>query len=153
MARRRATSKSKKRPVFKGVDYIASKLSKYYPKRYSSKTVAKSRAREINKELGALGLRGKGTLKNIYSVERIQKGKGARRKKKGKSMPNVPPEMLAQTFYFNLQDYPDFIEISTNEIWYTSKLWDAKLNAVQGGSRYDYVEYFAPYVNFINTAA
>jgi hypothetical protein len=87
-------------------------------------------------------------LKNIRPLVG-KKGKG----KRGKQAPELDPELLRFSYYFELQRYPALIARVSNEIWFKSKLMPSSLEDIQGGSVPDYGEYFAPYVSYINSIA
>lgn len=131
--------KSKKR--YKGVQYVAKALTKYFPKRYPKYTSALSKARNIVEQIKSKGEKVK--LSTIFDKERIK-----RLEKKG--APTLPEELLRSTIFYELSDYPSFIRGTTNEIHFLSKIIPKGLEPLRGGMFPDYQEYFAPFVNFID---
>lgn len=132
----------KRKPVYKGVKYIADKLYTYYPKKFPKKYLAKNKAREINKQLKVLNL--PATLKNINSLVRKQRTgrKGA---------PTIDSGLLKLSYYFELADYPVYIARTSNEIFFTSKLFPSGVKEIQGGTLPVFESTFAPFVSYVNS--
>ena len=128
---------------YKGVRYIAKSLTKYFKGKYPKYSDALPKAREVFQQLQNQ----KQTVKldNIFAVVR------KKRVVKRAGGPQIEPELLTPINYFLLEDYPTWIIRCTNEVWFVSKLWSDQLPPIQGGSNPEYSEYFAPYVNYMNS--
>ena len=137
---------SKQQPKVKGVRYIADVLAKYYPSKYKEDKkgaklymkVALPKAHEVQDELKAQGK--KVTVDNVLE---------AVRKKRKKIY--VSPELLEEKFWFELSDYPRLLLLCSKGVYFTSKLWPGTLEDIEGGDSVEYSEYFAPFVNYINS--
>lgn len=134
---------SKNKTTYKGVRYIAKSLTKYFKGKYPKYSDALPKAREVFEQLQNQ----KQTVKldNIFSIVR------KKRVLKTAGGPKIEPELLTPIHYFLLEDYPTWIIRCTNEVWFVSKLWAEQLPPIQGGSNVEYSEYFAPYVNYMNS--
>jgi len=128
----------------KGVRYIAEKLNKYFGKKYPTKKGALPQAKEILSKLKANGE--KVTIKNISNIVRVKRGSTP---KKGEA-PKIYRELASPVEYFLLADYPNWIQRTTNEVWFDSKISPEGLPMIQGGSVVEYQEYFKPFVDYIN---
>lgn len=120
--------KSKQRRPKKGVRYIAQKLRKYYPKRYSNYNEALIKARLIKSELDLRSeeKEKRVNLRNIFSVERIPK-------KPKDEEPTIPEKFYDAFDYFYIIDVAD--EISTQlpkNVYVESKISKANLPLIQG---------------------
>ena len=142
--------KKQRRYKFKGIRGISKALTYYYKKRYSDPKTLKDKAKEINQLLIEEKL--KPTIENILNLAR--KKQTAKKPQQKIAVPTQQPELpdsLKQvSYYFELIEYPRYILSCTNEIFFTSKLWDETLLDIQGGSLVEYNEYFSDYVNYIN---
>ena len=138
--------KKQRKYRFKGVRGISKVLTYYYKKRYSNTETLKSKAREINQLLTQQKL--SPTVENILQFARKkQKGK---QKGTSKTKPTLPDSLSQVSYYFELSEYPRYILSCTNEIYFTSNLWDFSLPEIQGGTLIEYSVYFSDYVNYIN---
>jgi hypothetical protein len=142
--------KKQRKYKFKGIRGISKALTYYYKKRYSDPKTLKDKAKEINQLLIEEKL--KPTIENILNLAR--KKQAAKKPQQKIAVPTQQPELpdsLKQvSYYFELIEYPRYILSCTNEIFFTSKLWDETLEDIQGGSLVEYNEYFSDYVNYIN---
>ncbi len=136
---------AKKRKIqTKGVRYIADKLNKYFGKKYSSKKGSLPKAREVLNILKEG--RQKVNIKNISAIVRTKRGEAG---PKGQA-PKIYRELATPKEYFLLSDYPDWIQLTTNEVWFDSKISPDNLPMIQGGSAVDYQTYFKSFVDYIN---
>ena len=142
--RKRKAKKRAYKPVFKGVRYVAKVLVKYGGKEYSSYGKALPKAREVYAELVASGE--KVRVGSVMSKVRVKRGTVP---KKGE-VPKLPINLQRTAYFFELQDYPRWIKMTTDKIWFKSKLWRSELGVVQGGTFPEYRDYFAPFVNYCN---
>lgn len=142
----------------KGVLYIAQKLRKYYPKRYSNFTSALNRAREIKDVLDSRsGVKSRNvTVRNIFSVERVPRVKIP-------NEPKIPSEFLIGNPYWEIepQDFWERVKdkLSTS-LFIESKISKDGLPLLQGGvDNVDilqqqglelYVDYFQEFVKYGN---
>ena len=136
--------KAKKK--YKGIKYIAKALADYFPKKYKdNKKLAKEKAREVLATLTAE----KKTVKldNIFPL--IRKKRKVQAKKT--IAPTIPDYLTEERYYFELVDFPDYIALTTNEVFFISTISPAGLPAIQGGSNVSYEEYFSDFVNYINS--
>ena len=127
----------------KGVRYIASKLNKYFEKKYPTKQSASVKAKEILSKLKSNGE--KVTIKNISKLIRTPRGTNP---KKGVA-PIIYRELAEPNEYFALVQYPDWIQATTNEVWFDSKISPEGMPMIQGGSKVDY-NYFRAFVDYVN---
>jgi len=136
---------------FKGVRGVSKALSYYYKKRYSDPKALKEKAKEINQLLISQKLNP--TIENILSLARKKQIAPSKLKKTlpQTQKPELPDSLKQVSYYFELIEYPRYILSCTNEIFFTSKLWDETLDDIQGGSLVEYNEYFSDYVNYINS--
>lgn len=135
---------SKRKSSYKGVRYIAQSLNKYFGKQYPSYKSALPKAREVFGELQSSKQKVK--LSTIFPL--VRKG---RKGKKG--APELDPELAVPMHYFDLQRYPILITRVSNELWFTSDLYNSGEKEIRGGSLVDYQDYFSQYVNYINSLA
>jgi hypothetical protein len=138
MAKRKGKIKTK------GVRYISEKLNKYFSKKYPTKKSASEKAKEVLSILKSNNE--KVTIKTISSLIRKKREKG---KSKGDA-PKLYRELQNPSEYFLLSSYPDWIQLTTNEIWFDSKISPTGLPMIQGGSVAPYQDYFKDYVDYIN---
>lgn len=131
--------KNKKR--YKGVRYIAKALQKYQKSQYKTYKDASVKAREILKVLK--NGKQKVTIKNIFNL--TPKTKTAK-----SGAPQIPSKLLELSYYFELIEYPDYISLTTNKVFFISEVSPKGVSDIEGGSRPDYNDYFADYVAFIN---
>ena len=130
--------KKQRKYKFKGIRGISKALTYYYKKRYSNPETLKLKAREINQQLTEQKL--KPTVDNILKFAR----------KKQQQQQSLPDSLSQVSYYFELIEYPRYILSCTNQIFFTSNLWEISLQEIQGGSLVEYGVYFADYVNYIN---
>lgn len=135
---------SKRKTSYKGVRYIAQSLTKYFGKQYPSYKSALPKAREVFGQIQSSNQKVK--LSTIFPL--VRKGRKGKR-----TEPQLDPELLRMSYYFELQRYPALIARVSNEIWFKSKLTPSDAGDIQGGSYPDYSDYFAPYVGYINAIA
>jgi hypothetical protein len=138
MAKRKGKIKTK------GVRYISEKLNKYFSKKYPTKKSASEKAKEVLSILKSNNE--KVTIKNISNLIR-------KKREKGKSKDDAPKlyrELQNPSEYFLLSSYPDWIQLTTNEIWFDSKISPTGLPMIQGGSVAPYQDYFKDFVDYIN---
>lgn len=126
---------------YKGVRYVAKVLKKYYPKRYPNYKASLPQARIVFNQIKSEGK--KVTVRSINAIVRHKKGKK-------RNVPEIDQQLRVLSNYFALVEYPTWILRTTNQVWFTSKLWKSDLDDIQGGSLITYEEYFAEYVNYIN---
>jgi hypothetical protein len=143
-SRKRKAKKRAYKPVFKGVRYVAKVLVKYGGKEYSSYGKALPKAREVYAELVASGE--KVRVGSVMGKVRVKRGSVP---KKGE-VPQLPLNLQRTAYFFELQDYPRWIKMTTDKIWFKSKLWRSELGVVQGGTFPEYRDYFAAFVNYCN---
>lgn len=135
---------NKRKTQTKGVRYIAEKLNKYFSKKYPSKKSASAKAKEV---LFTLNLSGeKVTIKNISKLIRTPRGTNP---KKGEA-PKLFRELAVEQDYYELANYPEWIQATTNEIWFDSKISPYELPMIQGGSVIKYEEYFKSFMDYAN---
>jgi hypothetical protein len=138
MAKRKGKIKTK------GVRYISEKLNKYFSKKYPTKKSASEKAKEVLSILKSNNE--KVTIKNISNLIR-------KKREKGKSKDDAPKlyrELQNPSEYFLLSSYPDWIQLTTNEVWFESKISPSGLPMIQGGSVAPYQDYFKDFVDYIN---
>jgi len=137
-------SKIKKKT--KGTRYIANVLKRYFPKRYPTFNSALPKAKEILQQIQSQGLRV--NTKNIRNL-----GVAYKRPKKvpGGQRPFLYYKLLQPVSYFNLQDYPSFIKSTSNEVFFTSNLFNEGVEFVQGGTKPNYQSTFSSFVNYVNS--
>lgn len=139
--------KKQRKYKFKGVRGISKVLSYYYKKRYLNSETLKLKAREINQQLTEQKL--KPTVDNILKFAR-KKQQQQQSLLAPKTKPTLPDSLSQVSYYFELIEYPRYILSCTNQIFFTSNLWEISLPEIQGGSLVEYSVYFADYVNYIN---
>jgi len=135
---------NKKNSKIKGVRYIAEKLNKYFVKKYPSKKSASEKAKEILLTLNSNGE--KVTIKNISKLIRTPRGSSP---KKGEA-PKIYRELAIPSEYYQLANYPNWIQLTTNEVWFDSKISPDELPMIQGGASIEYSDYFKSYVDYAN---
>jgi hypothetical protein len=135
---------NKKKLPKKGVRYIASKLNKYFKKKYPTKKGALPKAKEVLSQLKSNGE--KVTIKNISKLIRTPRGTTP---KKGLP-PTIFRELSTPKEYYNLADYPNWIQLTTNEVWFDSKISPEGMPMIQGGSSVEYNDYFKSFVDYAN---
>lgn len=142
---------SKKKNIYKkkykGVRYVAKALVKYQKGKYKNYNSALPDARKFVKTLNSNNE--KVNLKNLWKYSRTRKKTTS--KSTISKKPEIDKNLKELSFYFDLVDYPIWLLRTTNEVWFTSDLIPNSLPAIQGGTNIDYSDYFAPYVNFINS--
>lgn len=133
----------KQRRPIKGVKYIAGRLRYYQPNKYPTYTDALNAARKILPKIEKAGKTV--TVKNIWKHSRKHRKKNIK-----KRPPEIDPDLLKPSYYFETVDYPARIKRSSNKVYFHSTISKSDLPDIQGGSSVDYYEYFADFVNFIN---
>jgi hypothetical protein len=151
-------SAKNKRPK-KGVRYIAQKLRKYYPKRYTTYKDALTKAKTIKSELDLRSdvISKKVNLKNIFSIERIPRGS-----KKKISEPKIPEKFYDAFNYFEIVDVSDEIQQQLpDDVFVESKISKEDLPLLQGMTNNSdnfyqltgkelQAEYFLDFINYGN---
>lgn len=129
----------------KGVQYIAQKLVKYYPKKFSGYKAALPEARLVYAQISDAGERV--TVKNIRSKISIP-----RRKIKG--APVLPALMSEPINYFEMNTYIELISKLPDNILFKSKIIPSTVQQpIKGGGSYSYEELFKPFVDYCNAMA
>jgi hypothetical protein len=136
--------KAKSTKKFKGTRYVANVLRKYFKRKYPTYTAALPKAREVYAQLKSEGK--KVTVANVESLIRKKRG------------PNKPKTKAPELFYklqqaapyFELIKYPAYILTTTNQITFTSNLFNEGITEIKGGQKTDYRETFQEFVNFCN---
>lgn len=127
---------------YKGVQYIAQKLAKYYPKKFSGYTAALPEARLVHAQIKDANE--KVTVANIKSKISIP-----RRKIKG--APVLPVLMSEPINYFDLNSYIELISKLPDNLLFKSKLFPFTVDQpIKGGGNYSYEELFKPFVDYCN---
>lgn len=127
----------------KGVRYIARSLNKYFKGKYPTYSSALPKAREINADLKAR--KQKVVLKNIFPYVRQSRA----HTKKTKDY-QITDELLVEQYYFMLVEYPQWIGLCSNNIYFHSQISPAGLPPIQGGTIPDEQAYFSDYISFCN---
>lgn len=150
-------SKKSKKPK-KGIRYIAQKLRKYYPKRYTSFNDALVKARTIKSTLDSRSetTDKKIILKNIFSVERIPRPPKD-------NEPIIPADKFYTAFdYFDAIDVSDLIKLQLpSNVYVESRISPTDLPMLQGMTDNDAKfkaetgndlskEYFSKFINWGN---
>jgi hypothetical protein len=135
----------KTKPKYKGTRYVAKVLKKYFKKKYPTYNSALPKAREINDLLKKSGQ--KLTVKNVSEL--IRKKRGPKQQKK--TAPELFYKLKTPLYYFDLVDYPTYINDTTSEIHFVSKLFNEPDYEIQGGQRQPYSNLFSSYVNYVNS--
>jgi hypothetical protein len=138
-----------KKKKLKGVRYISKVLVKYFPKKYKNQRAASSTAKALFQELKDQGRKVRVT--DILYISRKRRIKPE--VKKSTAPEQVPPlfyKFYLDTYYFDLQDYPSFINSTSKEITFTSNLFNEGVTEVKGGSRPNYQKTFSGFVDFVN---
>jgi hypothetical protein len=138
----------KRKTQTKGVRYIAEKLNKYFVKKYPTKKGALPKAKEILETLKSKPNKEeqKVTIKNISKLIREPRDG---RPKKGEA-PKLFRELAVEQDYYELSNYPEWIQKTTNEIWFNSTISPDGLPMIQGGSVVKYEEYFKSFMDYAN---
>ena len=137
----------KKKKKYKGTRYVAKVLNKYFKNKYPNYSSALPKARELTGQLKASGQ--KFTVKNVESLVRTKRVKKEVEKQKSKA-PLLFYKLTSYLPYFNLVDYPTYINDTTSEIYFTSDLFNEGVEETQGGKRPSYSKSFSAFVNFVN---
>jgi hypothetical protein len=134
--------KVRKRRRKKGARFIAYRLLKEYKSRYKKYTSALPDARLILAQIR--DAKEKVNVKNILDKVRVSR-------KKTVVIPQLPPEMLSEIDYFNLEDYIKYISDTPKSIYFISKIFPSTLKKeVRGGGNYSYNDLFADFVGYMN---
>jgi len=129
----------------KGTRYVAKVLRKYFSKKYPTYKAALPKAREISESLRSSGDRF--TVKNVSSF--IRKKRTTKESKK--QAPELFYKLTTPSFYFDLVDYPTYINDTTSKIFFFSDIFNEEDYVIQGGQRQPYSNLFSSYVNYINS--
>lgn len=127
----------------KGVRYIARSLNKYFKGKYPTYKSALPKAREINADLKSRNQ--KVILSNIFPYVRKSRAKVSQKKDY-----QITDELLVEQYYFMLVEYPQWIGLCSNNIYFHSKISPAGLPPIQGGTIPDEQAYFSDYISFCN---
>ncbi len=140
-AKKKVVRVKRRRPK-KGVRFIARRLQKAYKSRYKNYSSALPDARLILAQIRDAGE--KVNVKNILDKTRVQKTKQ-------QIVPQLPPEMLQEIDYFNLEDYIKYIADTPKQIFFTSKIFPSSTKQpIQGGKNYSYNDLFSDFVAYMN---
>lgn len=137
---------SKIKKKYKGTRYVSKVLGKYFKKRYPSYRDRIQKAREITDQLRSTNQ--KFTVKNVSSLVRVKRQAG---KKSQKKAPELFYKLTTPAYYFDLVDYPTYINDTTKEITFVSSLFNDPDYEIEGGQRQSYSKLFSSYVNYINS--
>lgn len=129
----------------KGTRYVAKVLKKYFGKKYPNYKSALPKAREIAESLRSSGERF--TVKNVSSLIRKKRIKPGSKKE----APELFYKLTTPSYYFDLVDFPTYINDTTSEIFFTSRIFNDEDYEIQGGQRQPYSRLFSSYVNYINS--
>lgn len=141
---------AKKRKEIKGVSYIATRiLQKYQPSYFPTKKIALVKAREVLDRLKAD--KQQVTVKSVLSITRKKAGE----RKKKDNAPQLSSDLSQPSDYFELVDYPNRIAVSSNRIYFRSKISKSSLPMLRGGEEVEneYELYFSQIVNYFNRMA
>ncbi len=128
---------------YKGVSYIAQKLAKNFPNKFTGYKAALPQARLVFAQIQDAGE--KVTVVNI-------KSKIVKPRRKIKGAPVLPPAMTEPINYFDMNSYIELISKLPDNILFKSKLIPSTVaQPLVGGGNYSYEELFKPYVDYINT--
>ena len=137
--------KSSYKKKYKGVRYIAQRLTKYQKRKYPSYSKALPDARKFFNQLKKENK--KVIIKNIWQLSRKRR---AVTKTTAKGKPQIDKNLTDLSYYFETIDYPTWILRCPNNVWFVSEISPSALPDIQGGSAITYEDYFADYVNYIN---
>jgi hypothetical protein len=143
---KKSIKKSKRK--FKGTRYVAKVLNKYFKKKYPNYTSALPKAREITEKLKSSGQ--KFTIKNVEAIVRKHRIKKEPITEVKKSKPLLFYKLVIDSNYYDLQDYSTYINDTTNEIYFTSSLFNEGVTDIQGGTRPSYNKTFSSFVDYLN---
>ena len=132
--------KSYYKKKYKGVRYIAQRLTKYQKGKYKNYNQALPDARRFFAQIKED--KKKVVLTNIWDLSRTRKTK--------KGVPVLDRNLAQMSYYFELIDYPRWILRCSNDLFFISEISPASLPEIQGGTLPDYERYFADFVNYIN---
>jgi hypothetical protein len=147
-------NKSSYKKKYKGVRYIAQRLTKYQKGKYKNYTSALPDARKFFTELKKD--KKKVTIKNIWALSRSRKlGRPSSKKKQVKKpgVPELDKNLADLSFYFETMDYPTWILRCSKDLYFVSEISPSALPDIQGGTSVSYEDYFSDYVNYINGMA
>lgn len=136
--------KAKSTKKFKGTRYVAKVLQKYFKKKYPNYKTALPKAREVFAQLQSEGK--KITVANIEFLVRKHRTTKTTKSK----APELFYKLKQAAPYFELIQYPAYILTTTNQITFTSDLFNDGVLEIQGGDKVDYRETFSEFVNFCN---
>ena len=126
----------------KGTQYIAQKLVKYYPNKFSNYKTALPEARLVLAQIQ--DAKERVTVKNI-------KSKISKPRRKIKGAPVLPIQMSEPINYFDLQVYIELIARLPDNLFFTSKIIPSSVKQpLKGGSLYSYEQLFKPFVDYCN---
>ena len=136
--------KKKIKKKYKGIRYIAKVLQKYGGKKYKGNyKQALTKSKEVLKQLQGQGQ--KIRVNNILQVTRKH-----RVTKPVKQKPLLFYKLAKGEPYFDLVNYPTYINSSTNEITFISSIFNIGVEEIQGGTKPSYKDTFSSFVNFGN---
>jgi len=142
---------SKKRKSYyksksKGLRYITNGLLKKYPKRYKSR----SEASDVAKQL-LLDLKGSNTKVTLGNALKLLVDK-RRDERLSKVSYNLPNDLIELKPYYDFYEYVDLIKglDDSPRILFTSNIIPVGLPDIISGNEYEYEDYFAPFVNYID---
>lgn len=139
----------KKKKKFKGTRYVANVLKKYFKKKYPTYQSALPKAREVVEKLKESGQNF--TVKNVEGVVRKHRiKKGPIEEIFERKAPLLFYKLRTPLPYFDLQDYPTYINDTTSEVFFISEIYNKGVEDIQGGKRPKYDKTFQEFVNFVN---
>jgi hypothetical protein len=137
MSKKRKSYYKKK---YKGVRYIAQRLTKYQKGKYKTYSDALPDARRFFADIKEN--KKKVIISNIWDLSRT------RRTKSG--APVLDRNLNQKSYYFELIDYPRWIMRMPNNIYFISEISPDIDNVIQGGTLVEYEKYFSDFVNYVN---
>lgn len=136
--------KKQRQKKYKGVRYIAKVLQKYGGKKYKGNyKQALTKSREVLKQLQDQGQKVK--VKSILQVTRKHRVTITQKQK-----PLLYYKLSKAEPYFDLINYPNYINSTTNEITFRSSIFNIGVEEVEGGTKPAYKDTFSSFVNFGN---
>lgn len=138
--------KSYYKSKYKGLRYITNGLLKKYAKRYKSR----SEASDVAKQL-LLDLKGSNTKVTLGNALKLLVDK-RRDERLSKVSYNLPNDLIELKPYYDFYEYVDLIKglDDSPRILFTSNIIPVGLPGIISGNEYEYEDYFAPFVNYID---
>mgnify|MGYP001381761509 CR=1 FL=1 len=136
----KSKKKSYYKKKYKGVRYIAQRLTKYQKGKYKNYRQALPDARRFFSQLKED--KKKVILTNIWDLSRTRRTRGG--------VPVLDRNLSQMSYFFELVDYPRWILRCSNDLYFISELSPDNLPEIQGGTLPEYEQYFADFVNYVN---